>query len=145
MLSTPCKLLAAHVVTGLGLSAGIAQASEILASSTFLRVGLGLSAFDETKFHDRDCSAVDPPALFGCGPGPDGKSRAARGEFDDALMLEAALGRRMNSLLEAEIAVTYRPEMEFAGQSNFSGIPLGTAPVFADGWNVSLMTNLRFY
>ena len=139
------KMLAASAIVCFSFASGTSEASELADSSTFLRFGLGLSFFEDTKFHDGDCSSTEPFALFGCGQGPDGRSRGARGEFDRSMMLEAAIGRRLGSRLDVELAVSYRPELDFSGQSNFTGIALGTAPVFADAWNASLMTNLRLH
>ncbi|MEP1207513.1 MAG: outer membrane beta-barrel protein [Rhizobiaceae bacterium] len=125
------------LVTG----SGTACADDLADKTNYIRLGAGLTELESTTFFDRDCEATAPPALFGCGNGPDGRLKGAYGDFDSSLLIEAAAGRQVHDWLRAEISLSYRPDWEFLGQSNFDRIPLGTAPVDATGWNASLMAN----
>ena len=61
----------ATAAAALVLVAQAAWASDVLDRDIYLRLGAGFSAFDDANFFDRDCTAINPPALFGCGDGPD--------------------------------------------------------------------------
>ena len=101
----PAKLATANAAIVFIFHLNTAAASDSANPNAYLRFGLGLSVFEDTKFKDPDCSASDPPALFGCGNGPDGRSRAGRGNFDENALLEAAVGGHLQPWLDAELSI----------------------------------------
>lgn len=92
-------------------------------------------------FSDRDSSAINPPALFGSGPGRDGGSIGAYGDFGRYPLVEAAFGRQISPWLRTELALAWRPDMQYRGTSNFRGVP-GDQPVSATTDSLSGMVNL---
>ncbi len=76
-----------------------------------------------TTFRDRNCAQASPPALFGCGPGNDGRPLGARGDFGSAVAFEAGIGFRFLPFLRAEALLGYRTGAEFSGDSNFLNTP----------------------
>ena len=92
-------------------------------------------------FSDPDPSAVKPPALFGTGPGSDGRAIGAYGDFGRFPLVEAALGRQLFPWLRSELALAWRPDMQYRGTSNFRGVP-GAQPVSASADSFSGMVNL---
>ncbi len=87
----------------------------------YARLGVGLDAPDSDRFRDDDCSSTEPPALFGCVNGDNDQRIGARGEFDRSTVIDASLGYRFNSWLRAEALMSWRPSIDFSGQSNFLG------------------------
>ncbi len=100
-------------------------------SGPYLRGGLGMDWSDDTRFEDQDCSRTDPPALFGCVAGSDGEPLGAGGDFGEGAVLDAAIGYRFSPRLRAEALLSYRPDMDFAGEADFLNVP-GRQPVSAD-------------
>lgn len=92
----------------------------------YVRVGGGADWPQGERFEDvDDCSTRQPAALFGCGPGYDGKAIGAAGSFRTTPVLDAAVGYRLNSWLRTEALLSWRPDMAFSGQSNFRGRVVG--------------------
>lgn len=87
----------------------------------YLRLGGGLDWSDPSRLRDRDCAATAPPALFGCGSGDNGRSLQALGSFSQTPVLDGAVGYRFTSWLRAEALLSWRPQLQFDGRSNFLG------------------------
>ncbi|MEB3258247.1 MAG: outer membrane beta-barrel protein [Cyanobacteriota bacterium] len=87
----------------------------------YLRLGVGLDEPERSRYRDDTCSSINPPALFGCVNGDDGRPLGARGSFDSTVVLDTALGYRFLPWLRAEALLSWRPSMDFKGQSNFIG------------------------
>jgi opacity protein-like surface antigen len=87
----------------------------------YLRLGVGLDEPERSRYRDDTCSSINPPALFGCVNGDDGRPLGARGSFDSTVVLDTALGYRFLPWLRAEALLSWRPSMDFNGQSNFIG------------------------
>jgi len=94
-------------------------------------------------FSDPNPSAVKPPALFGTGPGSDGRAIGAYGDFGRFPLVEAALGKQFLPWLRSELAFAWRPDMQYRGGANFARVP-GEQPVSARADSVSGMVNLFF-
>jgi opacity protein-like surface antigen len=90
-------------------------------AGAYARFGVGLDDPQGSRFRDDDCSSTEPPALFGCVNGDDDRPLGARGDFDTTVVLDAALGYRFTPWLRAEALLSWRPSMDFSGQSNFIG------------------------
>jgi hypothetical protein len=68
MVRSPLPAAFAAALSTLALTLPAAAQSGI-----YVRGGLSLDWSQETRFTDRDCNAVTPPALFGCGLGTTGR------------------------------------------------------------------------
>ena len=75
---------------------------------------------------------MSPPALFGCGSGDDGRSLCAYGGFDQAPVVDAAIGYRWTSWLRTEALLHWSPQLNVSAQSNFLGAG-SNQPVSASG------------
>ncbi len=87
----------------------------------YLRLGGGLDWSAPSRLRDRDCASTTPPALFGCGSGDNGRSLQALGSFTQTPVLDGAVGYRFTSWLRAEALLSWRPQLQFDGRSNFLG------------------------
>lgn len=87
----------------------------------YVRLGGGLDWSDPSRLRDRDCASTTPPALFGCGTGDNGRSLQALGSFTQTPVLDGAVGYRFTSWLRAEALLSWRPQLQFDGRSNFLG------------------------
>jgi opacity protein-like surface antigen len=85
------------------------------------RLGVGIDWPEGSRYRDANCASTDPPALYGCVDGDDGQPLGADGNFAATAVLDASLGYRVNDWLRAEALLSWRPEMDFNGQSNFLG------------------------
>lgn len=92
---------------------------DLRAEDFYVRAGLGWDWSRDARFKDDQCDATNPPALFGCVPGRDGKPIGAYGDFENTLALEAGLGYRLCPFLRAEILACYKPDLDFRGGANF--------------------------
>jgi opacity protein-like surface antigen len=111
-------------------------ATPLFAASPYLRLGGGFERSAKTILRDRDCSSTQPPALFGCVAGSDGRSLAARGDFGDSMMWNVAAGvQRGRGRVELELA--RRSGVDFDAHANFVGVT-GAQPVRAEGRSTSL-------
>jgi len=82
---------------------------------------------EATDFRDADCTS--PNALFGCRTGNNGQPLGATGSFDPALVVDGGLGYRFNRWIRAEALLSWRPDLDFSGQSNFLGRAGSNQPV----------------
>lgn len=85
------------------------------------RLGLGVDWPEGRRFRDVNCASTQPAALFGCVNGDDGRRLGADGGFKTTPVLDAALGYRLKDWLRTEVLLSWRPDMDFSGQSNFLG------------------------
>ena len=108
-----------------------------LASGPYLRLGAGSDWPKANGFSDNNCSSLQPPALFGCGTGNNGQALGASGSFEPAAVIDAAAGYRFNSWFRAEALLSWRPELEFSGQSNFLGRAGANQPVTGSASSVA--------
>ena len=90
-------------------------------SGPYVRLGAGVDWPEASGFRDADCSSLDPKALFGCGAGNNAQPLGATGSFDPALVVDGGLGYRFNRWIRAEALLSWRPDLDFSGQSNFLG------------------------
>jgi opacity protein-like surface antigen len=85
------------------------------------RLGIGFEWPRNSRYSDTNCAATDPPALFGCASGEDGRRLGAYGDFAQTLVPDVAIGYRLNDWLRAEALLSWRVGTDFRGQSNFTG------------------------
>lgn len=111
------------------------------AAGWYARGTLGFEWSLAADFSDADSAATNPPALFGAGPGRDGRPIGASGDFGRFPLLEAAVGKQISPWLRSELALAYRRDMSYRGQANFRGVP-GEQPVSASANAFSGMANL---
>jgi hypothetical protein len=97
-----------HILAGLCL-AGLLSPAAAQAQGTglYLRGGIGGEWSQATRLHDIDCARTQPPALFGCGPGIDGRPLGARGDFGRSAALDLGIGYRFLPALRGEALLTY--------------------------------------
>lgn len=120
---------------------GLALAAPAGAAGWYLRGTLGFEWSLAADFSDRDSGAANPPALFGTGPGSDGRQIGAYGDFGRSPLVEAAVGRQLLPWLRAEFALAYRHDMRFKGEANFRNVP-GRQPVAGSADSLSGLTLL---
>ena len=101
--------------------AAVLAESEEQARGPYLRLGAGVQWPETSALKDQRCSSTSPPALFGCGPGDDGRSLGAYGGFDQAPVVDAAIGYRWTSWLRTEALLNWSPQLNVSAQSNFLG------------------------
>ena len=87
----------------------------------YLRLGAGLQWPESRVLKDQSCSSSNPLALFGCGRGDNGRSLGAYGGFDQAPVVDAAVGYRWTSWLRTEALLNWSPQLNVSAQSNFLG------------------------
>jgi opacity protein-like surface antigen len=87
----------------------------------YARLGVGLDDPEQSRYRDDNCSSTNPPALFGCVKVADERPLGARGSFDSTVVVDTAIGYRFIPWLRAEALLSWRPSMDFNGQSNFIG------------------------
>jgi opacity protein-like surface antigen len=102
----------------------------IAAPAVFIRAGAGYERGRETAVRDRDCTATQPPALFGCG-------FEAAGDFGRGPSFEIAAG--IGSRARLELALAHRG-LELDATANFTGVA-GDQPVRAEGRSLSATMN----
>jgi opacity protein-like surface antigen len=102
----------------------------MFADDWYARIGAGLERTSKTVVHDVDCASTNPPALFGCGAGIDGRSLGARGDLGNAPVFEIALGTRIGARTRIELALSQR-DFELEGNANFRNVT-AQQPVHAD-------------
>ncbi len=106
----------------------------------YLEGTLGFEWSLAADYSDADSAAKNPPALFGTGPGRDGRQIGAYGDFGRFPSVEVAVGIRIFPWLRSELAVAHGPDMHYRGQANFRGVP-GDQPVSASVDSLSGMAN----
>jgi opacity protein-like surface antigen len=87
----------------------------------YLRLGAGVQWPETSVLEDQNCSSSNPPALFGCGPGDDGRSLGAYGGFEQTPLVDAAFGYRWASWLRTEALLNWSPQLNVSSTSNFLG------------------------
>ncbi len=112
--------------------AAVLAESEEQARGPYLRLGAGVQWPETSALKDQRCSSTSPPALFGCGSGDDGRSLGAYGGFDQAPVVDAAIGYRWTSWLRTEALLHWSPQLNVSAQSNFLGAG-SNQPVSASG------------
>ena len=95
--------------------------SEEQARGPYLRLGAGVQWPETSALKDQRCSSTSPPALFGCEQGDDGRSLGAYGGFDQAPVVDAAVGYRWTPWLRTEALLNWSPQLNVSAQSNFLG------------------------
>ena len=111
------------------------------AAGWYLKGTLGFEWSLAADYSDADSGSTNPPALFGTGPGSDGRRIGAYGDFWRFPLVEAAVGRQFLPWLRSEVPVAYRPDMKYRGQANFRGVP-GEQPVSASADSFSGIASL---
>jgi opacity protein-like surface antigen len=104
----------------------------------YVRAAIGFESSGDTTVGDLDCASVEPPALFGCVAGNDGRPLAARGDFGDTEVWEVAAGLEVGLRWRFELALAGRSGLDLDAEANFPGVA-GEQPVRADGRSVSLL------
>ncbi|MHB8770126.1 MAG: outer membrane protein [Syntrophales bacterium] len=127
------------IVVCLAVILMLSFAAQAEAAGWYLRGAAGFEQGLAADFSDDDAAATN--ALFGVGPGSDGRGIHADGDFGTVLGLEAALGKQILPWLRAELALTYRPSMQYRAQANFRGVT-GDQPVSARADSLSGTANL---
>lgn len=128
-----------HILAGLCLAGLLAPAAaEADGTGLYLRGGVGGEGSQAAHLRDIDCAQTQPPALFGCGRGIDGRPLGARGGFGRSAAFDLGVGYRVLPALRAEALLTYRPGLAFSGRANFLATP-GPQPVSADLATLSAM------
>lgn len=107
----------------------------------YLRFGLGAGESFDAVFFDRDCSSTSPASLFGCGAGPDGLPRGGYGNFGSFAASEIAIGFWFSERTRAELGLSVTNDINFRGQSNFTGITVGQAPISTNGSSMAMMVH----
>lgn len=100
------------------------------------RLGIGANWPDNSSFSDNNCTSTNPPALFGCVIGDDGRPLGAAGAFQTSPVLDAAVGYRVNDWLRAEALLSWLPNVPYSGQSNFIGAG-ADQPVSGSLWSLA--------
>jgi opacity protein-like surface antigen len=111
------------------------------ASGWYVRGALGYEYSLTSNFSDTDCASTNPPALFGCVNGSDGQPIGAYGDFGHFPLAELAVGRQFLPWLRADLAVSYRFNMDYEGNANFLSVGL-SQPVFAKADSLTGMANV---
>ncbi|MCP4381172.1 MAG: outer membrane beta-barrel protein [Hyphomicrobiales bacterium] len=114
-------------------------------SDAYFRLGLGAAITGDTSFKDGDCASTDPAALFGCGPGSNGRPLGAYGDFGTSELIDFGFGAWFSDWLRAEATLSYRPGLAFTGHANFLTIPAKSQPVGADVESLSMMASGYLY
>lgn len=112
------------------------------AGPLYVRFGAGLERTSKTTVHDVDCTSTNPPALFGCGAGNDGRSLGARGTFGDVSAFELAIGTSLAERTRVELAVGLR-ELDLDANANFLGAG-GSQRAYADAVSHSAMLSIAY-
>lgn len=107
-------------------------------SSPYLRFAGGFEQSFSTVVRDTDCSSTQPPALFGCVAGNDGRAIGARGDFGTSKAGSVAVGMELTPRARVELAGAFRRGMKLDAEANFTGVA-GAQPVSADLETDSLM------
>jgi opacity protein-like surface antigen len=108
-----------------------------LVAQTYVAAGGSVGSAEAVTLVDSDCGSIQPPALFGCGEGSDGRSLAARGELRHGRGFELAVGRK-SGRARAELLWSSRSGLKLDAGSNFTGVT-GDQPVRARVKSQSLL------
>ena len=136
---TPVRLVASLAVAALGLPALPVAAVPPL----YVRVGAGYDESGDTTVRDLDCSATEPPALFGCVDGPDGRSLGARGDFGETAAVELGVGWEITPRTRVELALVGRSGLALDAEANFLDVT-EEQPVTADAESLAAFVVLAY-
>ena len=114
----------------------LAIAPASAAERGYVRVGIGSERARDTHYVDAACAQLQPPALFGCVEGNDGRQIGAYGDFGRGVVGELGIGHRFSQRLRGELLLTRRSGFDFEGQANFVGVT-GEQPVAGDAKSVA--------
>ena len=129
ILRRHCPLLAvALLASALAVAAAPPASAE---PPLYVRVGAGYDESADTTLRDRDCRATEPPALFGCVDGPDGRSLGARGDFGETEAVDLGVGWEVSPRTRVELALVGRPGLALDAEANFLDVT-EEQPVTAD-------------
>lgn len=107
----------------------------------YLRGGVGYEQSGDTAFRDLDCASTDPPALFGCANGIDGRPIGARGDFGESVAVEVAVGMEVGARARVELALVSRPGLELDAEASFLGVT-SDQPVHAEAESLAALVNV---
>jgi len=119
----------------------VCLSSGAIADELYFRASAGIDWLNNANFSD-DNDGVNP-SYFGNGIGSDGSALGAYGDYGSYYFVEGAVGLRLQPWLRTEVALAYRPDMEYSGQANFVGVT-GSQPVSGKASSLSGMLNLYF-
>lgn len=119
-------LLATALILPLGVAAP-AQA-EGSGRAFYVRLGLGRWQSNNGHFSDRDCTSEDPPALYGCVRGDDGRPIGAYGDFGTSTLWELGAGYRFAPDWRIELNLAGNIGGRYSGNANFLNVT-GAEPV----------------
>jgi opacity protein-like surface antigen len=108
-------------------------------ASIYVRGGVAIEQSGNTTVTDRDCTNTNPPALFGCGTGVDGRTLGARGDSGSVHAFDVAIGTLLGDHARMELALTNR-DLDLQAHANFTGVN-GPQPVRAEGTSRALLLN----
>lgn len=120
-----------------------AAATPAAAGPLYVRLGAGYEESTDTTVLDRDCASTEPPALFGCVDGPDGRRLAARGDFGETEVVDLGLGWELSPRLRAELALVSRPGLALDAEANFLDVT-EDQPVTADAESLAAFAALAY-
>lgn len=138
-LRIPALVAASLVAAALSAIASPAAAAPPL----YVRLGAGYGESGDTTVRDLDCGATEPPALFGCGDGPDGRSLGARGDFGETEAVDLGVGWEVSPRVRVELALVARPGLSLDAEANFLDVT-EEQPVTADGESLSAFVALAY-
>jgi opacity protein-like surface antigen len=127
----------------LSLAVAVAAAGPASAAPLYLRLGAGYEGSADTTVLDRDCVSTEPPALFGCVDGPDGRRLAARGDFGETEAFDLGVGWELSPRLRAELALVSRPGLGLDAEANFLDVT-EAQPVSADAESLAGIVVLSY-
>jgi opacity protein-like surface antigen len=114
-------------------------AAPAFSASIYVRGGVAIEQSAEVTVSDRGCASTNPPALFGCGSGVDGRALGARGDYGSVHAFDLAIGTSFGEHARVELALTDR-DLDLDAHANFTGVR-GAQPVRADGASRALLLN----
>lgn len=124
------------LIGALALACGI----EAHAEGAYLRIDGGWNQSRSSRFADKDCASITPPALFGCGVGNDGSALGASGDFSSSGSIGLGIGYRFSPAWRADANLGTMRGLGFNGNANFRNTP-GAQSVQSDLTVNTLMLN----
>lgn len=120
-----------------------AAAPAAAAPPLYVRVGGGFDDSADTTVRDVDCDAAEPPALFGCVDGPDGRSLGARGDLGETEAIDLGVGWEVSPRARVELALVARPGLSLDAEANFLDVT-EEQPVTADAESLAAFVVLAY-
>ncbi len=134
------RLPLALLASALALAASPSASAE---PPLYVRVGAGYDGSGDTTVRDLDCSSNEPPALFGCAAGPDGRTLGARGDFGEAAAVDLGVGWEVSPRMRVEVALVARPGLALDAEANFLDVT-EEQPVTADAESLAAFVGLAY-